>query len=616
MTPNVADTPHYRIVLANTRIPEPWQTNLTFAPPTNFDLGLVVGLVSLMLAILWLCLRQFAKAIQKRDRQIAQLTATDPMTGLANRLELCRAGTRKLQQASPTEPTILLHLDLDRFQLINDTLGHEIGDRVLCQVGRRLKIEIDPCSVVARISGDTFSLLLSGGPQRANEIAIQLLESLHQPFYVQGHTIHVSGSLGIALAGTATSGQAANGTKSEKLASPQSIDTQSTGTTASIAFGQMLNQADIAMSWAKAARADLPTDRLGQGGGKGGARSLYSAGKLRLQTQFGQSRYRFFEPRMQAEIRTRSRLQQDLKIALINRELRVHYQPIVDLATSRTVSFEALVRWQHPERGLMQPQAFLPTAESMGLIVAVDRWVLAAVCQQLAEWRRLGGQQPSISINLSGAHFSEPDLVREISQLLDRYDIPAGQLNLEITESIMIANPAQAIETVAGLKALGLRISLDDFGTGYSSLGYLHRLPVDVLKIDQSFVRCLGADGMTHRDRSTSHRPDSRLMGKCPEDAHQSAEAIAPIGYAGNRRKGDRRSNSSQKIGTSPRSDEVIVRTILVMAESLNLQVVAEGIERPDQLRLLKQMRCRYGQGHLFSEAVSAHQVQALIEQI
>lgn len=538
--------------LDNAHTAEPWHAGWTLVSPA-LGFSIITGSVGLILTVLWLRLHQLAKLVHRRDQQAQQLATTDRLTGLANRVELCRLGNQRLESIAGQSGVALLHLDIDRFQLINDTLGHDVGDRVLCQVGHRIKARTGPADVVARIGGDTFSLLISGDTGQAIQQADRLLEALRQPFYIQGHTVGISGSLGIATSGQSSSQFEADPTE----------------------FGQLLNQADIAMSWAKAERTDLPIGLLDQSSGL--SRAAYTAGKMRLQAQYGESRYRVFEPQMQQDLRVRSRLQLALKQALVRQEFQLRYQPIIDLETNQTAGFEALVRWQHPEKGLVRPKDFLPTAESMGLMIAIDRWVLEAVCQQLADWRRGGGQpgQPSLSVNLSGVHLSEPELVDYIAQLLDRFAIPAKQLNLEVTESVLIANQRQAVKILRSLKSLGLRISLDDFGTGYSSLWYLHRLPVDLLKIDQAFIRSLG-------------KTSGKTSGEASEKASEKAR---------------------------PRSNEVIVQTILSMAESLNLQVVAEGIEHPAQLQQLRQMRCRYGQGRLFSGAVTAQQAQALITQ-
>ncbi len=593
-------TTGYPVALANSRTPQSWQTHLTLTHP-SLGLSLIAGSVGIVLMILWLRLNRLTKLLKKQNQQIEQLNVTDALTGLANRQELYRIGAQKLALRS-TEPLALLHLNLDRFRLVNDALGSDMGDRVLRQVGHRIQAEADPCEVIARIGSNTFSLLISGDHERVSQIAEQLLAALSRSFYVGGHAINVSGSLGIAIANRS----------SEETGSRNSA-------AATLKFGRLINQADIAMSWAKNSRAVLPIERLDVENGACPAGAIQSAENLRLQAQHSQSRCRFFVPQMQVEMRARSQLQQALKRAIVNQELRVHYQPIVDLETGQTVGLEALVRWQHPKQGLLLPNKFLPTAEKMGLMVALDQWVIEAVCQQIASWRQSGVQrQPSLSINLSGAHLSEPGLVSYLRALLTRFQIPAQQITLEITESVMITKPQQAIKTILALKTLGLRISLDDFGTGYSSLGYLHRLPVDVLKIDRSFLHSLGRkipkSGLSQSPSDSW--PPPRRMGQCPEESMSTTEALAKIHSA--IAKPSLRDISSSLIipGTiplRPRSDEVIIRTILLMAEGLNLQVVAEGIEHSDQLHLLKQMRCRYGQGRFFSDAVSAKYVPALM---
>ncbi|MGB3765013.1 MAG: EAL domain-containing protein [Phormidesmis sp.] len=610
MTFNVANssrcpTARYPIVLAGSQPPKPWQTHLTMTHP-DWGFGIITGLISIMLAVLWLRLNWLTRLLKRRNQQIERLNTIDGLTGLANRQELYRVGTQKL--ASPAAgPLALLHLNLDRFRLVNDALGSEVSDQILYQVGHRLRAEAKSYETIARIGSDTFSLLLRADREQAKMVAERLLVTLNQPFYISGHTINVSGSLGIAIVDRPAEGAIAQNASK-----------------ATLEFRHFLNQADIAMSWAKSSSAIWPTELLNlaprapRAPGEWPDYGVQASGRLRLQAQYDQSRCRFFEPEMQVEMKTRSQLQQALKRAVSNQELRVHYQPIVDLETEQTVGFETLVRWQHPKRGLLLPHDFLPVAEKIGLIVAIDRWVIETVCQQLTSWRQSGVQrQPLLSVNLSGAHMSEPGLVDYLSALLTRFAIPARQLNLEITESVMIAEPQQAIETILALKALGLSISLDDFGTGYSSLGYLHRLPVDALKIDRSFLYSLGRDPAESALTTlpTDAQPERKRIGQYSMAAINTAEPLVQISNAVAQRPLKRIATSltSDDIPPSSRSDEVIVRTILLMAEGLNIQVVAEGIERSDQLQLLKQMRCRYGQGYLFSQAVSAQYVPALM---
>ncbi len=300
------------------------------------------------------------------------------------------------------------------------------------------------------------------------------------------------------------------------------------------------------------------------------ARSAAFTQSQRAQCQQAQSQQAFFNR------------QQALRLALHREEFRVYYQPIVELQTAEIVGFEALVRWQHPQQGLLQPADFLPLAAEMNLIAAIDRWMLKAVCQQLSIWQaNLDFQrlniQPCLSINLSAAYLSQPGsdvtgldkfgLVDYVRSLLTHYSIAPQQLNLEITESVVITDPEQAMATLRQLREMGLKVSLDDFGTGYSSLSYLHQFPVDVLKIDKTFVRHLG-----------HQRKGSNDHGEAFPDRHQ-----------------------------------VIVQAILDLAKGLNLSVVAEGIEQPYQHCQLKQMNCHYGQGNLFGQAVDAASAQALL---
>lgn len=249
--------------------------------------------------------------------------------------------------------------------------------------------------------------------------------------------------------------------------------------------------------------------------------------------------------------------QKALMHAIDRRELRVRYQPIVDLCSSQPVGFEALVRWQHPDRGLLLPGDFLPLAEEIGLAIAIDRWVMQAACQQLAAWQRqTKAFKPALSINLTSTHLADPDLVNYIQLLLAHYQLAPSQLNLEVTESVMIMDPNRAIDTLRKIKALGISVSLDDFGTGYSSLCYLHQLPADVLKIDRSFVSGLG-----------------KVPSQC----------------------------------------DVIIKAILDLAAELNIRVIAEGIERDEQRQQLQLMNCSYGQGNLFSKPIEAACAQGLL---
>ncbi len=564
-------------------VSEAWQINSSVWQHPATGLGVVAGTASLLLAFLGMRLRNWRNRLRDRERQVEAILWTDSLTGLANRSRLDQLGNRLLNEQPDTEIS-LLYISLNRFKAINDELGYGLGDELLCALGKRLQACISSHQshqshhTLARIGSDEFAILLSGElAVNVGQLAKRVLAVFSQPFYIQGQVVTVSGSLGIAQTNAVTQDVAEQGIWIE--GSP----------VRATCFSQMLIQADLAMSKAKAAQSvcQQSWQRSGE------AKQTYVRG------QYYQSHYAVFHPFMQAEVRSRSSLQRALAQALQRQELRVHYQPIVDLRNSQPVGFEALVRWQHPQEGLLAPGDFLPLAEEMGLIVAIDRQVMQTACQQLMSWQRqLGGMRPSLSVNLSGIHLSQPDLADYVQRLLKRYPIAPQQLNLEVTESVMIADPERAIETLRQIKALGLSISLDDFGTGYSSLCYLHQLPVDVLKIDRFFVSSLGG---------------SDCSAFCSSDRSSPNES-SPNGSSQNR--------SSQNGSSQNRSDraqqplpqhKVILASIVELAAKLNMRVVAEGIERHAQLHQLKQMHCTYGQGHYFSKPVSALAAQSVL---
>lgn len=562
----------HQSVVTHSPMSEPWQASALPLSSSHMGLGLLAGLFTLSLAFLWLRVLRLTRLVKRRDHQLVNLSSVDPLTGLVNRQRLERIGDEllaiarrsvapdnsslddgSLSNSSPSNSSsgnssssnssssnsspnrhssrsqrvggiAVLYLDLDRFKAFNDTLGYEIGDELLQRVVDRLRESLRAQDTLARIGGDEFAILLYAdehdeGPYDDCLFAEQLFQSLNRPFFIQGQRVKVSASVGIASA---------------------------TSTTTHLS--QLLRQANIAMSQAKLARSTRK-DCI--------AKSAYIQGSV------AHSHYAVFHPLMQSEMLAQAKLRQALKRAIARKELRVHYQPIVDLQNAQTIGFEALVRWQHPTRGLLSPNDFLPLAEEMGLTVAIDRWVMQTACQQLSLWCEQSSfcSRTSLSVNLSAVHLSQPDLVAYIQELLSQYPIAPHQLNVEITESVMIADPEGAIATLRQLRLLGVRVSLDDFGTGYSSLGYLLQFPVDVLKIDRSFVRSLGTA----------------------------------------------RGTTSQ--------DDVIVRAILALAEGLDIHVVAEGIECDEQLSQLKQMRCSYGQGNLFSKPINAPSAHALLSQ-
>ncbi len=566
---NATASPRY--VVSHAPFPDACQTYALSLGYPAVSLGLMTGLFSVAFVLLGLRIRRLTRLVQRRDHQIVTLSAVDPLTGLANRKQLDAVGSQLLA-ASPRVEVALLYINLDGFKAVNDALGHGAGDELLLRVSQRLQACKRPKDTLSRLGGDEFALLLRWDDARQKRLcrrehicqyAEHLLKVLSEPFEVYGQPVSITGSLGMALA-----------TKE---------------TTAPLSFGHLLSQADIAMSQAKRARAmsKVMPDAPGK----------YTQGKC------VHSHYALFHPLMQSEVVAQALLRRELKAAIVRQELRVHYQPIVDLRTSRTVGFEALVRWQHAVRGLLPPSAFLPQAEEMGLTVSIDRWVMEAACRQLSIWSRPPFLlQLSLSVNLSAAHLAEPDLVEYVQQLLSQYAIKPYQLNLEITESVMIADPERVIDTLGHLKKLGLSVSLDDFGTGYSSLGYLHQFPVDVLKIDRSFVSCLGPAGQRLSHVSSSAVNSSTVNERANERAGVNERAGSAFACSSEDTPDQVLGYTPDNRQRTPAQEEVIVQAIVDLARGLNIRVVAEGIERDDQRLQLRQMHCSYGQGNFFSE--------------
>src|SRR5207302_2576334 len=374
---------------------------------------------------------------------------------------------------------------------------HSIGDQLLIAIGRRLESCTREADIVARLGGDEFAVLLDGIPDQneAAKMAQRIQEKLQSPFNLSGHEVFTTTSLGIALSSTGYD-------------HPEN----------------MLRDADTAMYRAKAQ---------------------------------GKACYEIFDKGMHTHAVYVLQMENDLRRAIDREELRVYYQPIVSLDSGQLAGFEALVRWQHPERGFINPSAFIPLAEDTGLIVPLGLWVLRRACEQLGQWQWQSAANRSLfmSVNLSGKQVARPKLVSEIRQVLEETRIDPKYLKLEITESAVMENAETAVQLLRRLKALGVQLSIDDFGTGYSSLGYLHRFPVNTLKIDRSFVGRIG----------------------------EAAENIE------------------------------IVRTIMSMAENMGMEVLAEGVETLRQLSQLRKLNCQYGQGYLFSRPVDAESVSQWI---
>jgi len=439
--------------------------------------------------------------ITDRKRAEAQLLHDafhDVLTGLPNRalfmdrLNLTIARTKR----HPDRLFAVLFLDFDRFKLVNDSLGHQVGDQLLIGIAERLRTTLRPEDTVARLGGDEFTVLLEDlhDAAEAVEVAERLRKELTRSFNLSGHEIFTSASIGITLS---------------------TIGYENPG--------EVLRDADAAMYRAKA---------------------------------LGKARHEIFDQALHACALNLLQMETDLRRAIEREEFRVHYQPIIDLKTKKLRGFEALVRWQHPERGFISPLDFIPVAEDMGLIAPIGEWVLGESCRQLKKWQEQFPADPlQISVNLSGKQLTQPDLVEQIKRILTETELDPRSLKLEITESTMMENTESAIQLLHELRALGIGLSMDDFGTGYSSLSYLHRFPLSTLKIDRSFV--------------------SRM-----ESQDENAE---------------------------------IVRTIVMLARSLGMDVVAEGVETENQLLQLGALECEYGQGYFFSKPVDAEKARQLL---
>lgn len=423
----------------------------------------------------------------------------DKLTGLPNRALFMERLERSLEHAKRRDNYLfaLIFLDFDGFKLINDSLGHTIGDQMLASIARRLESAIRTVDTVARLGGDEFVILLDDidGLTDATHIAERIQRSLTVPFNLNGQEIFTAASIGIAL----------NTVEYERP-----VD--------------LLRDADTAMYRAKVQ---------------------------------GRNRYEVFDRTMHAEAMQRLQLETDLHRSLDQQDFMLNYQPIIALDTGRISGFEALVRWQRPERGFTVPADFIPCAEETGLIVQLDRWVLREACRQMRRWQ---DEWPAysdlvVSVNLSSRQFAQADLVEYVAHVLAESGLPAPCLKLEITESAIMDNVESVATILRQLRDLGIQMSIDDFGTGYSSLSYLHRLPLHTLKVDRSFVTQL-------------------------EVGSENLE---------------------------------IVRAIITLAHSLNMDVVAEGIETPGQLVFFRELQCEYGQGYLFAEALNSEKAEALI---
>ena len=436
------------------------------------------------------------------EEQLLYQAFHDSLTALPNRAlfmkQLEQAILYAHQNQGMNEPTFaVLYLDFDRFKLVNDSYGHLAGDQLLIKIARRLERYLGANDIVARLGGDEFTILLKEINDIYDAIALaeQIQQALTLPFKLNGQDIFISASIGI-VSGDAHYEQAE----------------------------YVLRDADIAMYQAKA---------------------------------LGKARYELFNEHMHLAAMALLQLENDLRRAIERKEFLVYYQPLVSMKNGQPVGFEALVRWQHPTRGMVSPAEFIPAAEETGLIVPLGEWVLRTACEQMSKWQQRFPASPplTISVNLSSKQLTMPDLPFKVARILEETGLKANSLKLEITESVIMEQTEAANASLAQLRELGIELQLDDFGTGYSSLGYLQTLPVGAIKIDRSFIRYIEG---------------------------------------------------------SPEHIE-IVRTIVMLARNLSMKVVAEGIETPEQEKLLRSLGCDYGQGYLFAKPLPSMAAEKLL---
>ena len=431
---------------------------------------------------------------KQTEEQLSHLAFHDPLTGLANRSLFMGRLEQALQESIRSQPSVgLLYLDLDDFKIVNDSLGHRAGDALLIEAGRRLQGCVRDADTVARLGGDEFTILLKGIDDTDDAIAVadRILKTLHKPFLIDGHKVVVTPSVGVVM-------------------SNQGQDAK-----------ELLRYADIAMYQAK---------------------------------HKGKARYEAFTPAMYSAVLQRLQLETDLRRAIERSEFRLVYQPVKDLTTQEISAVEALLRWDHPDRGIVSPGEFIPLAEETGLVLPIDKWALREACRQAKAWQ---SEHPGlvVSVNLSARQFQEPFLAEQVAKVLQETELDPRCLQLEITETILMQDAEMTQDTLRSLKDLGLQLAMDDFGTGYSSLSYLKRFPIDILKIDRSFVNGLCSN---------------------PED-------------------------------------NALVRTVILLAKALNLTVTGEGIETAEQMDQLRAMGCDKGQGFFFAKPLSDLDASALL---
>ena len=436
---------------------------------------------------------------RKKDEERLQFLANyDALTSLPNRGMFNQRLDYALTHANRYNKQLaVLFMDLDRFKIINDTLGHDAGDVLLKDVAGRLRRCLRESDTVARLGGDEFVVLITECSQSQDVVGVvqKLLKAMASPFLLMGQECHITASIGISFY------------------PDDSKDAQT-----------LLKNADLAMYRAK---------------------------------EQGKNNFQFYSAQMNVDSLERLALESSLRGALERDEFLLYYQPKMDICSGNVTGMEALVRWRHPDMGLVSPAQFIPLAEETGLIVPLGEWVLKTACAQSREWQRQGFPPLRIAVNLSPRQFQQNDFVREVARILNETGLDAGLLELEITESMLIQNPEQVVNLLTDLRAMGVYLSLDDFGTGYSSLAYLKRFPINSIKIDRSFTQDL------------------------PSDASNAA----------------------------------ITRAIIAIADSLKLNVIAEGVENEEQMRFLREHKCTEIQGYYFSKPLPADEFAAMLRE-
>ena len=466
-------------------------------------IAVVLGAMALIYLLLQLILARYQRLLAEKEREraaqeerIRHQAYHDALTGLPNRASFTEHLEEAMRRAKRAGwPLAILFLDLDLFKRVNDSLGHDAGDRLLRVAAERIRRAVREADMLFRMGGDEFTVLLEDvrGPEEAAAVAGRVLEGIAEPLQLQHHEIAVTASIGIALY-------------------PRD----------DVLGERLVKSADTAMYRAK---------------------------------ELGRNRYMFFAREMNERVESQIMIETALRRALKNDEFVLHFQPRVSAATGRATGAEALLRWKHPEWGLVEPARFVPLLEETGLIVPVGNWVLLEACRQAMAWQAAGLPPLRVSVNLSSRQFRSEALFEAVSEALRASKLAPQLLDLELTESLLIDNVDHAMGVMGKLKAIGTAISIDDFGTGYSSLGYLKRFPIDSLKIDKSFVR---------------------------------------------------------DIATSPK-DAAIVNAISALARSLGIGLVAEGVEEPWQVEFLRARHCTEMQGYLFSRPLPAESLTAAL---